>query len=87
MRGMEEAVVFWEGTNGKRDKTFRHGWGLWLTKLLRKNDKIYAAAVEGEIDVASTLDWDKWELESVFTLDPESGRDTADVLALLIHES
>jgi hypothetical protein len=83
----EVAVVEWEGPHGRRDGTFRDGWGLKLAKLLKKNDEIYVRAVEGEIDVAGILDWDAWELNSIFTLDPESGRDTADVLALLIHES
>ena len=86
MRGDREAHVYWEGVHGRREKSFLYGWGLDLTRLLRRNDKVYAAAVEGEIDVAGTLDWDEFGLELVFKLDPENGRDTAAVLALSIHE-
>lgn len=84
--GRERADVWWEGPNGYRVKTFTHGWGIELARLLCKDKQLCAKAVEGELDVAGVLDWDGFELDLVFKMDPARGRDTAEVFALSIHE-
>jgi hypothetical protein len=79
--------VTWTGSNGKREKRFRkEGWGLDLAKVLYENKKLYDLACNGELDLAGVLHWDKWECDLEFELSPEDGRDTMEVMALMIHQ-
>lgn len=52
----------------------------------RENKKLYDLACNGELDLAGVLRWDKWECDLEFELSPEDGRDTMEVMALMVHQ-
>lgn len=83
-----DAFVKWTGPHGPRERTFRgkNGWGFHLAALIDRNESLRQKGRDGELDLVGVLDWDQWELDSLFTPDPTEGEDSAHVLMLSVHE-
>lgn len=87
MTGRGKAMVYWHGWNGKRQKEFgKDTWGFQLVEFIQKSDELKRKALDGEVEIIGTLSWDQFEVELEFTPIME-GADTAEYIALSVHES
>lgn len=92
--GNGEAVVRWEGHNGKREKRVSalavDSWVMKLARVVFSDPELTKASVggiNGELDIRGTLSWDKDEVDLEFEPDPEHDGHTRTLIARMVHDS